>query len=69
MIAGLTRSSNGNVIIDKLSLDTGIDDIYKKIGVFPEFEALHDTLNIRYHLELCASFKGIPKDEQKDVID
>jgi len=37
-----------------------MDDIRRKMGICPQFNILYDDLSVEEHLELYATFKGMP---------
>lgn len=39
------------------------------MGVCPQFDILYDQLTVREHLELFATFKGVPGSEASNQID
>ena len=41
----------------------------QKIGYCPQFDALYDELTAEEHLRLYARLRGVPRQDQKQVVD
>ncbi|EGG17668.1 hypothetical protein DFA_08664 [Cavenderia fasciculata] len=63
MMTGLFGPSSGDATVFGHSIVTGMDEIRKTMGVCPQHDILWNELTGREHLEIFASFKGIPDTE------
>jgi ABC-2 type transport system ATP-binding protein len=59
MMAGLLRPSAGTVLIDGAPAAGG-PDVYHKVGLIPEREAVHDYLSGFEFVRACARLHGLP---------
>ena len=59
MLTGLTAMTDGWAEVNGLDIETQMDEIRTFLGVCPQHDILFDTLTVREHLELFASFKGM----------
>ena len=68
MLTGMIESNSGDITVNGLSLKEGLGHIRKSMGVCPQFDILWPTLTVFEHLQIYASFKGIPSHEMDATI-
>jgi ABC-type multidrug transport system ATPase subunit len=68
ILTGIHGSDSGQAFIAGSNVDTQINEVYKKIGVCPQFDLLWDELTIEDHLLFYLRLKGInTADEKRSV--
>ncbi|KAI9355131.1 P-loop containing nucleoside triphosphate hydrolase protein [Zopfochytrium polystomum] len=68
ILTGLYEPSGGTARLAGLDVRTQLDDVYKIIGICPQFDILWDDLTVGEHLYFYARLKGIePVDEEAAV--
>lgn len=60
MLAGLLRPSSGRVLVDGQPA-TGDYALYRRVGLIPEREAVHDYLTGWEFVRMCARLHGLPE--------
>eukprot|EP01114_Cavostelium_apophysatum_P014827 TRINITY_DN3937_c0_g1_i2.p1 TRINITY_DN3937_c0_g1~~TRINITY_DN3937_c0_g1_i2.p1 ORF type:complete len:862 (+),score=239.32 TRINITY_DN3937_c0_g1_i2:158-2743(+) len=68
-LTGVFRPTKGEAYICGKSLRHELGEVQKKIGVCPQHDILFEELTAREHLEIFADIKGVPKKEQKTMIE
>lgn len=61
-------ASEGNVLLDDLSVSTDQEMVKTKIGYLPESNPLYEEMAIIDYLKFCAEIQGIPKSEIENRI-
>ena len=76
MLTGLLSPTSGTAKIFGLDIEDDMDILRRSMGVCPQHDILFDTLTVREHLNLFATFKGmkskdIPQEVEKmiDAVD
>ena len=59
MLTGLTSMTSGWAEVNGLDVETQMEQIRTFLGVCPQHDILFDSLTVREHLQLFASFKGM----------
>ena len=68
VLTGLYPITSGSAIVGGFDVKTQIQQIYKSIGICPQFDILWGDLSISEHLYFYARLKGVKaKDENKVV--
>ena len=70
MLTGLYEATGGEAIYDDLNilLPENIDEFREKLGICPQHDVLFNSLTIREHLGMFATFKGVPSNEVEKEI-
>lgn len=69
MLTGDTSITSGDALLNNFSLQHQFESVQQFIGYCPQFDALYDELTAREHLTMYARFRGIPYQEEKQVVD
>jgi ABC-type Na+ transport system ATPase subunit NatA len=68
ILTGLYGASSGTATLAGFNIKTETSDVYKSIGICPQFDILWDELTVDEHLYFYARLKGIqPEDENRAV--
>ncbi|KAK3284750.1 hypothetical protein CYMTET_7616 [Cymbomonas tetramitiformis] len=68
MLTGMIAPTSGSALINGLDINTSMSTIRSSMGLCPQFDILWPTLTVREHLQLVASFKGIPAVEMQSEL-
>lgn len=68
IITGLFPPSDGDILIDGLSVRTATSEIHSKIGLCPQFNVLWPALTVNEHLVFSAGLHGISSTEAESEI-
>ena len=55
--------SSGEAWVDGISIVTNMNQVHKRIGYCPQFDALFDDLTGRETLKIFALLRGVPRNE------
>ena len=69
MLTGLLEATSGKVELDGVDIFKEPDVLRDNLGVCPQHNVLFDYLTVREHLELYASFKGVPVEKIRTRVD
>lgn len=69
ILTGLYESSVGEAKIAGFNVRTESGEVYKRIGICPQFDILWDDLTISEHLYFYARLKGIKSSDEGLVVD
>lgn len=69
MLTGLLTPSKGQASLMGKDLFNNISWLREQLGVCPQHNILFDYLTAREHLEIYASFKGVPEDQIRKRVD
>jgi ATP-binding cassette subfamily A (ABC1) protein 3 len=69
MLTGLLSSTKGQASLMGKDLFGNMTWLREQLGVCPQHNILFDFLTCREHLELYASFKGVPEDQIRKRVD
>lgn len=61
IMTGYFPATQGNVIVDDLSIDEAPQEVKKKIGYLPEKPPIYDSMSVREYLCYVARLKGVQK--------
>lgn len=67
-ITGNTPLTSGVALVNGFDVVTQMDQVWRSLGICPQFDALWDVLTVREHLWLYARIKGIPQRRLKAVV-
>ncbi|XP_029957173.1 phospholipid-transporting ATPase ABCA1b isoform X3 [Salarias fasciatus] len=67
MLTGDTLVTSGEAFLAGKSILREIDEVHKRMGYCPQFDAINELLTGREHLELYAVLRGVPEKEVCDV--
>lgn len=67
MLTGDENITTGNVYVQGLSMKNDLNEIYKRIGYCPQFDALLDGLTGRQMLRIFSLLRGIPSSQIKHI--
>ncbi|XP_076143257.1 phospholipid-transporting ATPase ABCA1b [Alosa pseudoharengus] len=67
MLTGDSPVTSGEAFLAGKSILREIDEVHQNMGYCPQFDAIHDLLTGREHLEFYAILRGVPEDEVCDV--
>ncbi|KAI8925004.1 hypothetical protein BC831DRAFT_550956 [Entophlyctis helioformis] len=68
ILTGLYEASTGVATLAGFDIKTQTSEVYKRIGICPQFDILWDDLTIEEHLYFYARLKGVPRDELEDSV-
>ena len=68
ILTGLYPASSGVAILNQFDISTNIADVYKCIGICPQFDILWNELTISEHLYFYARLKGIRSSDEDAVV-
>jgi ATP-binding cassette subfamily A (ABC1) protein 3 len=63
MLTGLIPPTSGDAIIQGLRVSTDMQAIRGMLGVCPQHDILFPDLTVMQHLQMYATFKGVPASE------
>ena len=65
MLCGMYEATEGEAFYDGMDILDGdnMDEFRQKLGICPQHDVLFDELNIREHLSMFGTFKGIDSDK------
>lgn len=69
MLTGLLRPTAGQASLMGNDIFNNMTWLRENLGVCPQHNILFDYLTAREHLELYASFKGVPEDQIRKRVD
>ncbi|KAJ1561309.1 hypothetical protein HK405_004291, partial [Cladochytrium tenue] len=64
ILTGLYEASSGSATLAGLSRSTQLSEIYKVIGICPQFDILWEDLTVEEHLYFYARLKGVNKSQE-----
>lgn len=64
ILTGIHGSDSGDAYIDGCNVETQISEVYKKIGVCPQFDLLWEDLTIEDHLLFYLRLKGVATNQE-----
>ncbi|XP_030594647.1 phospholipid-transporting ATPase ABCA1b isoform X2 [Archocentrus centrarchus] len=67
MLTGDTMVTSGEAFLAGKSILREIEEVHRKMGYCPQFDAINELLTGREHLELYAILRGVPEKEVCDV--
>ena len=65
IIAGLLAQTSGDVLVDGVSIASGLKGIKRKIGYMPDFFGVYDDLKVDEYMDFYSGIYGIPYTERK----
>ena len=65
IIAGLLAQTSGDVLVDGVSIASGLKGIKRKIGYMPDFFGVYDDLKVDEYMDFYSGIYGIPYAERK----
>ncbi|KAI9362502.1 hypothetical protein DFJ73DRAFT_812657 [Zopfochytrium polystomum] len=68
ILTGLYPASRGSARLAGFDIHTHLDDVYRVIGICPQFDILWDSLTVAEHLFFYARLKGIPVNEERTAV-
>ncbi|KAJ1330269.1 hypothetical protein BSLG_009584 [Batrachochytrium salamandrivorans] len=68
ILTGLYESTSGVALLAGVDIKTQTSEVYKHIGICPQFDILWDELTIGEHLFFYARLKGIIESEVRDAV-
>jgi len=69
MLSGLLLPTSGVGSVLGFDIFQDQDRLRENLGVCPQHNVLFDYLTVREHLELYATFKGVPRNQVKKKVD
>lgn len=69
MLTGLYETSSGDAWIGGYNLKTQTSEVYKRIGICPQFDILWDDLSVEEHLYFYARLKGISRAQESLAVE
>ncbi len=63
MLSGLISPSSGDAVIEGKKISTDMGLIRQSLGVCPQHDILFPELTVLQHLQMFATFKGVPASE------
>ncbi|KAI9356786.1 hypothetical protein DFJ73DRAFT_758520 [Zopfochytrium polystomum] len=77
MLTGLYEATSGNAWLSGYNIKSEISDVYKVIGICPQFpdvvppqfDILWDDLNVEEHLYFYARLKGVERAEERPTVE
>lgn len=69
MLTGDTFITAGDAYLNGYSVYRELHKVQQYLGYCPQFDALYDELTARDHLQLYARFRGIPRKEEKKIVE
>jgi ATP-binding cassette subfamily A (ABC1) protein 3 len=70
MLVGLTKPTSGDSFMSgNRSISRNMNEIRRNLGVCPQHDILFAELTVRQHLQMFASFKGMPNREIKEEVE
>lgn len=68
MLTGLYQASGGKATLAGFDIATETSEVYKNIGICPQFDILWDDLTVGEHLYFYARIKLVPKNLEKATV-
>ncbi|KAJ3118142.1 hypothetical protein HDU96_003671 [Phlyctochytrium bullatum] len=69
ILTGIYEASGGNARLAGFDIATHSQEVYKVIGVCPQFDILWDDLTVAEHLYFYARLKGVPIKEERAAVE
>jgi ATP-binding cassette subfamily A (ABC1) protein 3 len=70
MLVGLTKPTSGDAFMSgNRSISRNMNEIRRNLGVCPQHDILFAELTVRQHLQMFASFKGMPNRDIKEEVE
>lgn len=69
MLTGLIDPSSGKAFVGGKDVQTQMKDIRQDLGVCPQHDILYPDLTVKEHLNLFATFKGVPSSEIPSMVE
>eukprot|EP00842_Homolaphlyctis_polyrhiza_P003931 jgi/Hompol1/4539/HPOL_001790-RA len=68
ILTGLYEPSSGNASIAGFDVKTDISEVYRRIGICPQFDILWEDLTVGEHLLFYARLKGISASQERQAV-
>ncbi|KAL2917001.1 hypothetical protein HK105_203433 [Polyrhizophydium stewartii] len=68
ILTGLYEASTGTGTLAGFDVTTDTAEVYKRIGICPQFDILWDDLTVSEHLYFYARLKGISPSEEREAV-
>eukprot|EP01062_Namystynia_karyoxenos_P077645 TRINITY_DN785_c0_g1_i6.p1 TRINITY_DN785_c0_g1~~TRINITY_DN785_c0_g1_i6.p1 ORF type:complete len:1691 (+),score=484.16 TRINITY_DN785_c0_g1_i6:971-6043(+) len=68
VVSGLIRPSGGGAKIAGFDCTDDPEQVHRRLGVCPQFDAVWDDLTVQQHLQLFAVLKGCPRSRIKGLV-
>nr|KAJ3418189.1 hypothetical protein HK105_000223 [Polyrhizophydium stewartii] len=68
ILTGLYEASTGTGTLAGFDVTTDTAEVYKRIGICPQFDILWDELTVSEHLYFYARLKGISPSEEREAV-
>lgn len=68
ILTGLHRADYGAAFIEGFSVSSSLDDIYKMIGVCPQFDCLWSDLTVEEHFLFYIRIRGVPANLERVAV-
>ena len=71
MLCGMYEATEGEAYYDGMDILDGdnMDEFRQKLGICPQHDVLFDELNIREHLSMFGTFKGVDSDKLDEEVE
>ena len=69
ILTALVPRTSGSIKFNETEIDTNISDIFKEVGVCPQFDCLWEDLTVKDHLRVFGRMKGLNGKELEENID
>ena len=71
MLCGMYEATEGEAYYDGMDILDGdnMDEFRQKLGICPQHDVLFDELNIREHLSMFGTFKGVESDKLDEEVE
>ena len=71
MLCGMYEATEGEAFYDGMDILDGdnMDEFRQKLGICPQHDVLFDELNIKEHLSMFATFKGVDSDRLNEEVE
>ncbi|KAJ3058158.1 hypothetical protein HDU98_005722, partial [Podochytrium sp. JEL0797] len=69
ILTGLYESSGGHARLAGFDIKTETSEVYKNVGVCPQFDILWDDLSVEEHLYFYARLKGVAGRQEKEAVE
>ncbi|KAJ3309887.1 hypothetical protein HDU76_003506, partial [Blyttiomyces sp. JEL0837] len=69
ILTGLYEASAGDAVLAGYNIKTDLSEVYKVIGICPQFDILWEDLTVEEHLYFYARLKGVERKDEKRAVD
>jgi ABC-type multidrug transport system, ATPase component len=69
ILTALIPRTKGSVKLLQTEIDQNLYEIFKEVGICPQFDCLWESLTVREHLEIFGSMKGLHGQDLQENID